>query len=310
MLSILLNLMGKVMLLVALGYLLRKYEIITARFQKDITGFMLKVALPANVLTTSNNPFSHELSHNLLLVTAAAVVYFASTLLLTRLIGRFLPLSQKGRTLFSLMVTFANTAFIGFPLAEELFGSEGLLYAVVFNIIWILLFYTVGISMFSGKNSVQLKSIVTVPVSVASVLAVLIYLSPFRFPGFVMDTLSSLGAMVAPISMLIIGCSLTQINLLDILRDRYSYLVSALRLVGIPAVILLILRLLPGFPSAVALAICLECCLPVASMSVVYSQEYDCEPAYASRAVMQSMLLMIFTVPLFMTFAISLFPAA
>lgn len=58
MINILLNLMGKIALLVALGYILRRREIITAQFQKDITDFMMKVALPANVLTTANNVFS------------------------------------------------------------------------------------------------------------------------------------------------------------------------------------------------------------------------------------------------------------
>lgn len=308
MLSILLNLMGKVILLVALGYLLRRTNVITAQFQKDITAFMLKVALPASVLTTSNNTFSRELSRNLLLIVALAAVYFSVSLLSMRLLGRILPLSDKGGVLFAMMVTFANTAFVGFPLAEELFGPEGMLYAVVFNIVWMLFFYTVGISMFSGETKIHLKNIFSIPVSLASVIAICIYISPFRFPALIIDTLSSLGAMVAPISMLIIGCSLTQTNLLDILRDRYAYLASALRLVIVPAAVMLALYLLPGIPSLVALVCCLCSCLPIASMCVVYSQEYDCEPVYASRTVVQSMLLMILTVPLFMTLALRIFP--
>ena len=58
MLTILLNIMGKIALLVALGYFLRKREIITQQFQEGLTSFMMKVALPANVLTTANNTFS------------------------------------------------------------------------------------------------------------------------------------------------------------------------------------------------------------------------------------------------------------
>ena len=57
MLSILLNLVAKIALLMLLGYFLRKREIITEQFQKDITSFMLKVALPANVLTTAITHF-------------------------------------------------------------------------------------------------------------------------------------------------------------------------------------------------------------------------------------------------------------
>ena len=308
MLSILLNLMGKVMLLVALGYFLRRREIITAQFQKDITSFMLNVAVPASVLTTANNTFSRELSHNLLLVVLITFVYHAVIMLLAYLFSRFLPLSRKGKVLFTMMTTFANSAFVGFPLVKELFGTEGFLYAVTANIIWMLFFYTIGISMFRGETTIRLKSLLSIPVTVASVAAIVICISPFRFPGVILDTLSTLGGMVVPISMLVVGCSLTQINLLDILRDRYSYLVSALRLVIIPAVVMLLLYLIPGIPNLVALVCCLNSCLPIGTMCIVYAQEYDCEPQYASRAVMQSMLLMIVTIPLCMLFAFKVFP--
>ncbi len=308
MLTILLNIMGKIALLVALGYFLRKREIITQQFQEGLTSFMMKVALPANVLTTANNTFSWELSQNLLIVVAVAACYYVATLLLTRAVGRLLPLSANGKVLFSVMAVFANTAFIGFPLAEELMGSEGLLYAVVFNMVWILFFFTIGSSMMSGQKKFQLKSILQVPVSLASIAAILIYVSPFRFPYFLQDTLSTLGNMVVPLSMLLIGCSLVQVRLTHILLDPYSYFISALRLVIFPFLMLGILWLIPGIPNLVALVCCLACCLPSASLCVVFAQQYHCEPAYASRAVVQGMVLMIVTIPLFMTCAIQVFP--
>ena len=308
MLEILLNLVGKIALLMLLGYFLRKKEIITEQFQKDITSFMLKVALPANVLTTANNTFSRELSKNLLMTAGIAVVYFIAALLLTKLISRFLPLSEKGKVMFMTASVFANTAFIGFPLATELMGSEGLLYAVIFNMVWIVFFFTLGISMISGQKTIHLKTLVTMPVSVASICAIIIYISPFRFPGFIQDTLSSLGSMVSPISMIVIGCSLVQIHPVDILKDGYSYFVSALRMVVLPLLVLLVLKMLPGIPNIVALTCCLASCLPSGSLNVIFAQEYGCEPEYASRAVVQGTLLMVITIPLFMTFAISVFP--
>ena len=45
MITIPLNLMGKIILMVALGYFLRKRGIITEQFQADLTNFMMKVAL-------------------------------------------------------------------------------------------------------------------------------------------------------------------------------------------------------------------------------------------------------------------------
>ncbi|WP_455582713.1 AEC family transporter [Dysosmobacter sp.] len=308
MINILLNLMGKIALLVALGYILRRREIITAQFQKDITDFMMKVALPANVLTTANNVFSRALSKNLLLTVAIAICYYLCSFVVTRLLSRFLPLSEKGRSMFVLMAVFANTAFLGFPLIEELLGAEGLLYAVIFNMVWLLFFFTAGVAMVSGQKRMQLRSILSIPVSLASMAAIAVYVSPLRFPAFVQDTLSTLGAMVVPISMLLIGCSLVQVRPAEILKDPYSYFVSALRLAVFPLAAALILRAIPGVPHLVALVCVLMTCLPSASLSVVFAQQYDCEPEYASRAVVQGMLLMIVTIPLFATLAVTLFP--
>lgn len=308
MLEILLNLMGKVALLVALGYVLTRRGLLTERFQKDLTAFMMQVALPANVLTTASNPFSAALSKNLLLTVAVALVYYIAALALTALVGRALPLERRERAMFTLMAVFANTAFLGFPLISELLGQEGLLYAVVFNMVWLVFFFTIGISMVSMQRQIRIKSILSMPVTIASLAAVVLYVSPFRFPVFIQDTLSTLGSMVVPISMLLIGCSLVPIRPVEILKDPWSYAVNVLRLAVFPLAVLGILCLIPGVPHLVALVCAVMCCLPSASLSVVFAQQYDCAPAFASRAVVQGMVLMIVTIPLFITLAVTALP--
>lgn len=308
MLEILLNLMGKVALLVALGYVLTRRGLLTERFQKDLTAFMMQVALPANVLTTASNPFSAALSKNLLLTVAVALVYYIAALALTALVGRALPLERRERAMFTLMAVFANTAFLGFPLISELLGQEGLLYAVVFNMVWLVFFFTIGISMVSMQRQIRIKSILSMPVTIASLAAVVLYVSPFRFPVFIQDTLSTLGSMVVPISMLLIGCSLVPIRPVEILKDPWSYAVNVLRLAVFLLAVLGILCLIPGVPHLVALVCAVMCCLPSASLSVVFAQQYDCAPAFASRAVVQGMVLMIVTIPLFITLAVTVLP--
>lgn len=304
MISTLLVLIEKIALMIALGYWLRKRNIITAQFQTDITSFMMKVALPANVLTAANNAFSKELSSNLLITALIGLLYYILAIFLSKAISRFLPLNARSKSLFVVLAVFANTAFIGFPLAQDLLGSEGLLYAIIFNMTWILFFFTLGSSMLSG-GKMHLKSIITTPVSVASIIAIALYFTPFRFPVAIQETLSAIGGMVVPISMMLIGCSLVPIHFTEILKDRYAYFVSALRLVIYPLLVLFILKMIPAVPAKVALICSLSCCLPSGSLCVIFAQQYDCDPAYASRAVVQGMLLMIVTIPCFITIATS-----
>ena len=308
MLTVLLGLMGKIALLVALGYCLRRWEIITEQFQKGLTTFMMEVALTASVLTTSQNPFSLERARNLLLTAAIACVYFFGALALVGLLRRWLPMGDRGRNLFVVMAVFANTAFIGFPLTEEVAGQEGMLYAVIFNMVWMVFFYTAGVALLTGQKKFELLPILRTPVAISSIAAIVIYVSPLRFPAYMKDTLSSVGDMVVPLSMMLIGCSLVGVRPRQIFGDPCSYAVSALRLLVLPFLAMGVLWLIPGIPNLVALVCSLLCALPSASLCVVFSQQYQCEPTYASRAVVQGMVLMVVTIPVIVASALAIFP--
>ena len=98
------------------------------------------------------------------------------------------------------------------------------------------------------------------------------------------------------------------VMLLPGLREAASALSLFADASGLDGGAALILRAIPEVPHLVALVCVLMTCLPSASLSVVFAQQYDCEPEYASRAVVQGMLLMIVTIPLFATLAVTLFP--
>ena len=299
MFEILMNLSLKILILVALGYILRRKNVITERFQKDITRFMMDVALPASILTAANSPLSRELAAKLGLFGIATALFYVLSIALGGVIARFLPLDEKGRKLFISMLIFDNIAFIGFPLTTELLGAEGTLFNAIANIFFIFFFYTLGITLISGKATFEPKTLLKVPASIAAIAALLIYFSGLRFPAFLLDTCSTLGGMVTPISMLVIGCSLASIPLPDILKDPMSYLISLLRLVIVPFALLFLLRLLPFLPSDVILAASLLAALPTGTMCLIFSQQYDNHPDYASRTVVQGMLFMIVTIPVF-----------
>ena len=169
-----------------------------------------------------------------------------------------------------------------------------------------LFFFTIGASIITGQNMMGLKKLFKIPATVACLISIVIYFSPFRFPVFVQDTFSSVGGMMAPTAMILIGSSLAEIPVFSILKDRCAYLVSALRLIVYPFAILFILRAIPGVPPTVALHTSLMFSVPTGTMCQIYAYEYNCNPEFAARTLVQGTLLMIVTIPIFMTCAISL----
>lgn len=308
-LDIIISLIVKIAIMIALGYFLKKINIITESLQKGLTDILLKAILPLSILASANYAFSGALLHGMLIVAAAALGFYVIGLTGMTLFSRKLSLPQNEQRIIVTMTVFANTGFVGFPIMTALFGQQGLLLAVIFNMFYNLFMYTYGINMLSGKAGFDWKSILLNPITIASAASILIFVSPFRFPTILASPIDDIGAMSVPISMIIMGASLARIPLLDILKDKYSYLVSGIRLVVFPLLMLLVMRLLSV--SAQTATVCvLMAALPCGTMNVIFAEKYDCAPDFASRTVVQSLVLMIITLPLMILLTNIVFPVS
>ena len=284
-----------------LGFILRKTGIIDARMQKGLSDMLLLAILPFSILASSNYEKTPEVTEGMQIVLVAALAYYILSLILMRLTSKKLPFEDKEQRVFVTMTVFANTGFVGFPLMSALYGNAGLLMAVVFNLAYNLFMYTYGIHLLSGKTG-SIRSILTNPVNIASVLAILIFVSPFRFPSYVSGPIDLIAAMTVPLSMIIIGSNLAAMPFFKVVTDPKSYLISFMRLILLPGLVLagmyIAFRSASMAPETAAVAV-LMCALPCGSMNVILSEKYDCAPEFAARATVQSMLLCMGSLPLF-----------
>lgn len=299
--DVLLQVFIKIVVAVTLGFILRKAKVIDSHMQKGLSDILLLAILPFSILSSANYEKTPEVQEGMLIVFAAAMIYYIVTLVVMRLISKELPYEEKEKRVFVTMVTFANTGFVGFPVVSALYGDQGLLMAVVFNLTYNLFMYTYGIYLLSGKTG-SLKNILLNPVNIASVAAIAIFISPFRFPTYVEGPIELISVMTVPLSMIIIGSNLAAMPFTKVISDLKSYFISLIRLVVLPGLMLLGMYLaMKGFditPMAASVAV-LMCALPCGSMNVILSEKYDCAPEFAARSTVLSMLLCMGTLPLF-----------
>jgi predicted permease len=293
------NILGEIALLVLLGFFLKRFNIIDDVFEKKISRFLLNIILPISVLASANREFSKELSIALVQVACISVLYYIFSIFLTIRISKKLNTDMKHRGAFIIMCVFANVGFIGYPVMSQLYGSEGVLCAVIYNISFQIFLFTYGINLLSGEGKFEIRRLLSTPVTVASFVAIIIFLSPFRYPYFIAETLNDIGAMMVPLSMIIIGCSLADIKMFAILKDKYSYLVSGLRLVIFPILMMIVLSFMDITKIAIVTCVILTA-LPSGSLNVILAKEYECAAEFASVAVVQSMILMAITFPIIM----------
>lgn len=290
------NLAIKTCLMIALGYLLRKTEVISDELCSGLSKLLMNVILPACILSSASSTPSKELGHSLIQAAIIVAVYYIISLCTSWLISRKLSLSNEGKHIFVTLSVFANIGFIGFPLMKELFGDIGTLYAVIYNLVNQIFLFTIGIGLLSNNKNNLIKSLTTDPSTIASILALIIFLSPMYIPNVIQETFCAVGDMVVPISMMIIGCDLANMKFFEVIKDPYCYLTSFVRLIAYPLAMLVILRQL-NVDSVLTMSMVVMTALPCGSLNAIMAKQYNCEPEYAARSVIQSMILMVGTIP-------------
>ena len=171
----------KIVVAVAIGFLLRKHRVLDERMQKGLSDMLLRAILPFSILASANYPKSDDVFRGMIAAFIAAVIYYSVSLVILRAISKKLPFQDNEKRVFVTMTTFANTSFVGFPVMSALYGDHGLLLAVVFNMAYNIFMYTYGVHLLSGKSG-DWKEVFLNPVTISSVVAIAIFVSPWTLP--------------------------------------------------------------------------------------------------------------------------------
>lgn len=298
-------LIGKIAMMVAIGFVCKKMGLVTDAFQKQLNNFAMQIILPFNILASCGNEFSKELSTGLAITGVVSGCYYLVMLILTKLTSQVMPLQEDEKTIFSMMSTFANVGFLGFPVAQELCGTEGTLYTVIHNVVYQLVMFSYGISLLNGTGKIDVVGMFKKPLMIISLCSVAIFLSPFRFPDFAQDAISMVGDSIVPLSLILIGMSLADIPVMELLRDKYSYLVSLFRLIISPLMVYAGLRIFHVTGTVATLAVVMAA-MPVGSLNVMLAQQYHKAPEFATRCLVHTMLFMFITLPVMIVLAMTL----
>ncbi len=291
----------QIVMMIVLGYVLRKKEIISGCGVSEMSKMLLSVVLPFSVLSSGNETGTSDLAFSLLLCALVVAIYYLVSLAISYVTFKMIH-KDNGRLGVSVtMAVFANTGFIGIPLAKILYGASGLMVAVVYNLLYNLFLFTVGIRLFGSKdNRPSWKEIVIDPLSISSVLAILLFLSPYKIPPVINDVLVQVGDMTVPISMMIVGAWMVDVDWTRIFSSIDSYLVCFFRLILFPIIGLLVLKPLiadEGFVGSVVLLTA----LPIGSLNVIFAEKYKADVNFANETMLLSMVLSLFTIPMVMT---------
>lgn len=287
-------------LLMSVGFVGSKIGMITEETSKRLSAIVVNIANPAMILVSGISDERME-GRELLSLTVVILAIYAVLLLLAYLLPVLLRVDPKSRGVYQAMTVFSNIGFMGYPIIAALYGSSAILYGALYSIPFNILIYTFGVSALrkkedgAEKKKLSLKEVLNIGV-ITSIISLILYLWQIRVPGFLTDTLSYLGNLTAPLSMMVIGASMTSISLRELFTDVRLLLFSLIKLLLIPVLGMLLIRQVVT-NEVICGVFMIMLATPAGSMTAMLAQEYDGDYETASRGVTLTTLLSVITMP-------------
>lgn len=271
-----------------LGYLGGEVD---SKLSKVILNLTMPAMIVAAVITGDALPELSELVSVLLISAVFYGLAFGAAAVLPWFLGG--TPAQKGVWRYAL--SFPNVGFIGYPIAVALFGPGALFYAVVLALPMNIFSYSMGPLMLAGRAKFHWKQLFS-PCVVASLLALVLALLRIRPPQIVGETLSFVGDATVPLSLLVIGSLLAGLSAGNTLKSPRLWIMTALRLLILPALLSPLLRVL-GFTGLAANIAVIQMAMPVAINGSMLSMEYGGDTESMAQLTFLTTLASIVTIP-------------
>lgn len=282
-------------LLVGIGFFIRKKGIVNTEGRMNMIDLCLYITLPFNVL----HSFMRKWDWNLFIACGVILLLSAGYNAISVFFSNILYKNQEANRQKSLKygTIISNSGFLGNPMVEGIYGSEGLLYAALFMLPVRIVMWTIGIAVFlKGRREKLWKNVLTHPCIVAIYAGVIIMVCGIQFPTFVEKTIVGISGSNTPLSMMLVGMMLAEVKPKGLI-DKTMVFYTAIRLLVIPAVVFAITAFLPidGMLRGITV---IMAGMPAPITTALLSAKYGGDEKYATGMVFLSTILSLITLPL------------
>ena len=294
----------RLLLFILAGFVARKVKAMPDGFDTMLSRFVMAVPLPCMIISSFRMAYSVDQLLTAPLLIALSVGSMAVMFLLVFLGTKWLKDRDLRKTVrFSLL--FTNFTFVGFAVVKEVCGDQGFFHYVIFTLPIRIMFYG-GAAVMLGKAGSKMDVKETVQKFLcAPVIAVFIGLALYAFqiplPSVVSTTLETLGNMASPLGLMLCGAIIADADLRSAVKHPSVLLVTACRLLLIPALAAGLFRLVGVKPEIIKSTV-YYFAMPVASLTPTFLLRYDPEAAEARTVagyiVVASTLFCVLTIPL------------
>ena len=294
-----------IFLLIFVGFILTRKNIIRLEAQHSFTNLLLFAFLPAALIKAFNVPFDRlVLTDGIKVTLIMSVVYIVATII-AFYISKLLTKNPQKQDVYIVGMVLPNVTFMGYPIIESLLGPEYLFYIVMGNIPFEIISWTFFARLFakhgdgSANNSI-LRTLATSPPLVSITFAIIMYVSQLSIPEPFISTINYLANGMTPVAMIIVGMSLAKANIKDLVLNKGLYLASAVRLIVFPFAVFMVLKQL-GFSGPTLIIPTIVFAMPTAGYTNIIANKFGSDATFAAEFIALCTLLSLVSIPIIMS---------
>lgn len=294
---------------IIIGFVLKKKKLLpknSATVLSKLENYVLVPALVLDTFMTYCRVESLKENYNLILYCLLLLaVGLCIAIPLSKSFSKEKALTEEEqkyrRNIYKYALTFGNFSFLGNAVVLAVLGDKGLFHYLLFTLPLNVAVYTWGVIILipegnGGKSA--LKNLLN-PVFVSLVAGLVLGLLGVKsiLPDFVNNTISSAKSCMGPVAMILTGFVIGGYNIRELVTKKRIYIATGLRLIVIPAIMLLLLKAIGVSDEIMTLAV-FAYATPLGLNTVVFPAAYGGDTKTGAGMAMISHTLAVATLPI------------
>ncbi|MEE0914507.1 MAG: AEC family transporter [Ruminococcus sp.] len=267
-----------------------------------------KIFMPAVVINTfmANCTVENIKEKWIFIVYSTVILVFC--IIVGYIVGRLLGKTEYLQKIYRYSISVSNFGFVGTAMVSGIYGANSieLFDYLMFTLPLNMFTYSIGVAWLvpNGGKAFSIKSFIN-PIFISLFIGALWGL--LSLPKFKLLTTLISGAAdcMSPIAMILTGFVIGSYNLSSLFRQWQTYIVAGIRLIGLPVVICIVLRLL-NTPDEIIIATLCANAMPLGLNTVIIPSAYGENPETGASMALVSQICSVVTIPfLFFAFGYS-----
>lgn len=281
---LLMNQIIQLFIMIFMGFIIVKAKLLKAEDSKILSVIVLYLIIPCVIINAFQVDYTPQTVKGLLIALAGSVMTQVILLIVVSILGRVFHLNEVEVA----SIYYSNSGNLIVPIVTFILGKEWVLYGCVFMSVQLVFIWTHCKKIISRESTYDWRKIVLNINMISIAIGIVLFLTRIHLPAIINNTLSAIGSMIGPASMIVTGMLFAGMDFKQIFANKRVYFVSFFRLIIVPVIALFLIKCsqLSKFSSngnKLMMIVFLAIITPSASTVTQMCQVYGNDSQYAIR---------------------------